>query len=79
MAIATLSKGGDEIFKRDYVPPIDQLRKVVPAQVLVRNDDGLLDVPLALLDKKGKRALRMATLDKTSKLEAKLMMVQNRN
>ena len=79
MAIATLSKGGDEIFKRDYVPPIDQLRKVVPAQVLVRNDDGLLDVPLALLDKRGKRALRMATLDKASKLEAKLMLIQNRN
>ena len=79
LAIATLSKGGDEIFKRDYVPPIDQLRKVVPAQVLVRNDDGLLDVPLALLDKRGKRALRMATLDKASKLEAKLMLIQNRN
>jgi hypothetical protein len=79
LAIATLSKGGDEIFKRDYVPPIDQVRKVVPAQVLVRNDDGLLDVPLALMDKKHKRSLRMATLDKESRLRAKLMMIQNRN
>ena len=79
LAVATLSKGGDEIFNRDYVPPIEQVRKVAPAQVMVRNDDGLLDVPPALLDKKGKRALRMATLDKTSKLEAKLAMVQERN
>jgi hypothetical protein len=51
LAVATLSKGVDEIFARDYVPPAEHLRKDVPQQVLVRNDDGLLDVPPALRDK----------------------------
>jgi len=45
---------------------------------MVSNADGLLDVPLALRDKKGKRSLKMVTLSKEDKLKAQLMMVQNR-
>ena len=45
---------------------------------MVNNADGLLDVPPALRDKKGKRSLRMVTLSKEDKLKAQLMMVQNR-
>ena len=30
LAVATLSKGTDEIFARDYVPPAEHMRKDVP-------------------------------------------------
>ena len=76
LAVATLSNGSDEIFGRDYVPSMEHLRKVVPPQqLLIRNDDGLLDVPAALRDKHQKRSLRMATLTKEQKLEAQLIML----
>ncbi len=78
LAVATLSAGTDEIFARDYVPPAEQLRKVVAPQLTVRNDDGLLDVPPALRDKHSKRSLRMATLSKEDKLQAQLVVMQNR-
>ena len=79
MAVATLSNGADDIFGRDYVPPMDHLRKVAPPQqLLIRNDDGLLDVPAALRDKHQKRSLRMATLSKEQKLEAQLMLLQQK-
>ncbi len=45
---------------------------------MVRNDDGLLNVPEALRDKKQKRALRMATLTKEDKMKAQLMLIQQR-
>jgi len=42
---------------------------------MVRNDDGLLNVPEALWDKGNKRALRMVTLTKEDKLKAELMLL----
>ncbi len=60
------------------MPPAEHIRKDVPQQVLVRNDDGLLDVPPALRDKHQKRSLRMATLSKEDKLQAQLMLLQQR-
>ncbi len=45
---------------------------------MVHNDDGLLDIPLALQSKGTKRALRMATLSKEDKMKAQLMMSQMR-
>ena len=76
--MATLSQGQDEIFSKEYVPPIEHMRKVAPQNLMVSNADGLLDVPLALRDKKGKRSLRMATLSKEDKLKAQLMLMQDR-
>ena len=78
IAVATLSQGQDEIFSKEYVPPIEHMRKVAPQNLMVSNSDGLLDVPLALRDKKGKRSLRMATLSKEDKLKAQLMLMQDR-
>jgi hypothetical protein len=40
---------------------------------MVRNDDGLLNIPEALRDKKSKRTIRMVTLTKEDKLRASLM------
>jgi len=37
---------------------------------MVPNDDGLLDVPEALIDKKAKRNIRMVVLNKEQKLRA---------
>ena len=73
--MATLSQGQDEIFSKEYVPPIEHMRKAAPQNLMVSNSDGLLDVPLALRDKKGKRSLRMATLSKEDKLKAQLMLI----
>jgi hypothetical protein len=70
LALASLSKGNDEIFNRDYVPIFEHIRKNAPQQLLLSNHDGLLDVPVALRDKKGKRSLRMATLSKEDQLRA---------
>ena len=70
LALASLSKGDDEIFNRDYVPIFEHIRKNAPQQLLLSNHDGLLDVPVALRDKKGKRSLRMATLSKEDQLRA---------
>lgn len=75
LAVATLSNGADEIFGRDYVPPMEHLRKVVPQQLLINNHDGLLDVPAALRDKNMKRSLKMATLTKEQRLQAELALL----
>ena len=78
IAVATLSQGQDEIFSKEYVPPLEHMRKAAPQNLMVSNSDGLLDVPLALRDKKGKRSLRMATLSKEDKLKAQLLLMQDR-
>lgn len=78
LAVATLSKGTDEIFGRDYVPPMEHLRKNAPQQLYVHNNDGLLDVPAALMDKHHKRSIRMVTLSKEDKIAAQLALLEER-
>jgi hypothetical protein len=78
LAVATLSKGTDEIFGRDYVPPMEHLRKNAPQQLYVHNNDGLLDVPAALMDKRHKRSIRMVTLSKEDKIAAQLALLEER-
>jgi hypothetical protein len=69
LAVASLSGGKHAIFARDYVPAADQLKRNVPQQLLVHNNDGLLDIPEALRPKYGKgRSIKMATLSKKDKI-----------
>ena len=57
-AVATLSEGEDEIFNLDYVPKATDMRRFQQVeQIYVNNDDGLLDVPNALIPKKHGRAI----------------------
>ena len=73
-----MSSGTDEIFALDYMPTASFLRQVEQHFVLVQNDDGLLDIPLALILKKQGRTINMVTLTKEDKLKAKLMLVEKR-
>jgi hypothetical protein len=57
---------------------MEHLRKVVPQQLLINNHDGLLDVPAALRDKNMKRSLKMVTLTKEQRLQAELVLLQDR-
>jgi len=59
----------------DYVPAAEQVRRAAPTMIMVRNDDGLLNVPEALRDRKNKRTLRMVTLTKEDKLKAQLVLL----
>ena len=79
MAVATLSGGKDEIFSKEYVPAPHEIRKQVPQVLQVYNNDGLLDVPEALMEKGKKRSLRMITLSKEDKLKAQLLIMQERS
>lgn len=77
LAVATLSKGTDEIFKPDYVPIAEHIRRQQHKdQIYVHNDDGLLDVPKALIPKKKGRAIQMVTLSKADKLKAKIVLAE---
>ena len=83
LAVATLSDGRDEIFDLDYMPQPEQLRRVVANQVMVHNNDGLLNIPEALMAKHGKggknqKYLKMVTLTKEEKIQAKLALGQQR-
>ena len=76
-AIATLSRGNDEIFALDYVPSASDMRRVDHKDILmVHNNDGLLDVPASLLPKKKGRVLKMVTLTPADKIKAKIMMAE---
>jgi uncharacterized protein YcgL (UPF0745 family) len=51
----------------------------VPQQLLVHNNDGLLDIPEALRPKYGKgRSIKMATLTKEEKIQAQVILAQDR-
>jgi len=75
LAVSTLSAGNDEIFHKEYVPAPNERRRNAPQVLQVHNNDGLLDVPEALLDKTKKRSLRMITLSKEDRLKAKLLLL----
>ena len=45
---------------------------------MVRNDDGLLDIPESLINKKSKRSIRMVVLTKEQKLRAQLQLMEER-
>ena len=78
-AIATLSKGQDEIFKLDYVPLAGDIRRYQQLdQIMVNNDDGLLDVPDALVPKKHGRSIKMVTLSAADKIKAKLVIAEQK-
>jgi len=75
VAVATVSQGKDEIFGKDYIPSIEQLRKNPFSQVMVHNNDGLLDIPdgiAAIYNKKGGRCIKMVTLTKEQKIQAQI-------
>jgi hypothetical protein len=72
-AVATLSKGQDEIFGKDYMPTGKDLKRDPPQKIMVHNNDGLLTIPDALAAKhykKGSRSIRMATLTAEQKIQA---------
>ena len=73
-----MSLGTDEIFALDYVPTSSQMRRVEEDTIMVHNDDGLLDVPAALMPNKKGRYLNLVMLSKEDKLKAKLMMAEQR-
>jgi hypothetical protein len=78
-AIASLSDGKDEIFALDYVPKAGDMRRYEQSQkIMVNNDDGLLDVPEALIPKKHGRTIKMVTLTAADKLKAKIMLAEER-
>jgi hypothetical protein len=54
------------------------MRKSVTPPITVPNHDGLLNVPPALMPKRSGRAINMLTLTKENKLQAKLLMSQQR-
>ncbi len=79
-AIASLSDGKDEIFALDYVPKAGDMRRYEQAQkLMVNNDDGLLDVPEALIPKKHGRTIKMVTLTAADKLKAKILLAEERS
>ena len=73
-----MSSGTDEIFALNYMPTASQLRQVEHNFVLVHNDDGILDIPPALMPKKQGRTLNMVMINKEDKLKAKLMLGDKR-
>jgi len=77
IAVATVSQGKDEIFGKDYVPSLEELRKNVPQKLMVHNNDGLLDIPkgiAAIYNKKGARTIKMVTLSKEDRIRAQIML-----
>ncbi len=63
----------------DYVPKAGDMRRYEQAQkIMVNNDDGLLDVPEALIPKKHGRTIKMVTLTAADKLKAKIMLAEER-
>ena len=76
LAVGSLSRNQDEIFAMDYVPASNELRRIVPAQILVHNNDGLLNIPQALMPKAGgkQKYLRMVVLTKEEKIQAKIAL-----
>ena len=74
LAVATLSKGNDEIFEPDYYPS-KSLGKEIQQQLVQPIFD---NVPLHLQAKGNKRGLKLHTLTKAQKVENQLKMAAAR-
>jgi hypothetical protein len=79
LVIATLSRGQDEIFDPNYIPKASE-RKQAPAQQFnIANDDGVFtNIPDHLKSKKPGKGFKMTTVTKADKLEAHLIIAQER-
>ncbi len=61
------------------MPKAADIRRFDQGQkILVNNDDGLLDVPEALIPKKKGRTIKMVTLTPADKLKAKIALAEER-
>jgi hypothetical protein len=79
LAIASLSKGQDEIFKKDYVPQPSEKRANAKMNFMVSNSDGLFtNVPTHLLSTKPNRGFKIGTVSKEDKLRAQMLIAQDR-
>ena len=79
LAIASLSKGQDEIFKKDYVPQPQEKRVNPKLHFTVNNDDGVFtNVPSHLLSSKPNRGFKLGTVSKEEKLQAQMLIAQDR-
>jgi len=74
LAVATLSKGQDEIFDPDYYPS-KSLAKAVEQQMA---QPVFANIPPHLLAKGKSRALKLATLTKAQKIEHQLKLAEAR-
>ena len=74
LVAASLSRGRDPIFAIDYVPKPSE-RKVKGVQFTVNNSDGIFtNIPSHLVNKQPGRGFRMATITKSDKLEAHMII-----
>jgi hypothetical protein len=79
LAISSLSKGLDEIFKKDYVPQPGEKRANAKMNFSISNLDGLFtNVPSHLLSTKPNKGFRIAAVSKEHKLEAQMLIAQDR-
>jgi hypothetical protein len=79
LAIASLSKGSDDMFKKDYVPQPSEKRANAKMNFMVNNSDGLFtNVPSHLLSTKPNRGFRIGTVSKEDKLQAQMLIAQDR-
>jgi len=75
LAIASLSKGQDEIFRKDYVPQPREKRANPKLHFTVNNDDGVFtNVPPHLLSTKPNRGFKLGTVSKEEKLQAQMLI-----
>ena len=60
----------------DDVPAANEMRRIVPQQIMVHNTDGLLNIPQSLMPKAGgkQKYLRMVVLTKEEKIQAKIAL-----
>ena len=74
LGIAAFSDGQDEIFKKDYIPKPEDLKKQPVQDLMVDNSDGLFDNvnPLFFKNKKGRR-LNLSAFSPTEKLNVRLL------
>ena len=79
LAIASLSKGEDEIFRKDYVPQPKDKRANAKMLFTVNNDDGVFtNIPSHLLSSKPNRGFKLGTVSKEEKLQAQMLIAQDR-
>lgn len=79
IGIATLSRGQDEIFEKNYQPAPKEKRGYVPEEVMLVNNDGFFDdLPDSLFAKHGGRAMVMGVLDKETKIKAQIKLAEQR-
>jgi len=82
IAIATVSNGKDEIFAKNYIPKVAEIKqKVAHVNAMLNNDDGVLSIPegvAAIYSKKGGRTIQMVALTKEDKIKAQLQIEQQK-